>query len=244
MSKLLARVKAALFPNRCAYCGSVIPEGALCCARCDRELPRIRGKVCAKCGREKEFCSCAGREQYFISAAAPFYYEGKVRSAISRFKFQSGTSLCDAFAGEMKLAVEKRFPDVRFDLIVTVPLTAKSAARRGYDQCDLIARRLSELTGIEYLPCAIKKIYETGKQHEMRGIFRRGNLAGVFDVTSPGAVEGKNILLIDDISTSGETLGECAKMLWLCSAGSIYCATVALTKSKKKQQKGENRDGN
>ena len=65
---------------------------------------------------------------------------------------------------------------------------------------------------------------------------RKGNLTGVFDVADPGLVEGKRILLCDDISTSGETLNECAKMLWLCGAEEISCVCFALTKSVKKRQ--------
>ena len=62
----------------------------------------------------------------------------------------------------------------------------------------------------------------------------KGNLTGVFDVTNPELVRDKTILLCDDISTSGETLNECSKMLWLNDAKAVYCVALALTKPKKK----------
>ena len=77
------------------------------------------------------------------------------------------------------------------------------------------------------------KIYETDKQHGLKHYLRKGNLTGVFDVKNPDDVAGKTILLCDDISTTGETLNECAKMLWLYGAKEIYCISVALTKAKK-----------
>ena len=67
-------------------------------------------------------------------------------------------------------------------------------------------------------------------------MLRKGNLTGVFDINEPALVEGKNVLLCDDVSTSGETLNECAKMLWLYGAKNIYCITLALTENKKERR--------
>ena len=80
------------------------------------------------------------------------------------------------------------------------------------------------------------KLYETRPQHGISYLFRKGNLTGVFDVGNPDAVRGKKILLCDDISTSGETFNECAKMLWLNGAEKVCCICLALTKSKKKDK--------
>ena len=77
-----------------------------------------------------------------------------------------------------------------------------------------------------------EKIYETEKQHGLNYYLRRGNLTGVFDSDSPGEIKDKTILLCDDISTSGETLNKCAKMLWLYGAKDVYCITLALTKMR------------
>ena len=119
-------------------------------------------------------------------------------------------------------------------------MTKRAVGKRGYNQCTLLAKEAAKLTGSEYIPAVIKKIYETDTQHRLSAIRRRGNLAGVFDVGEPGLVNGKTILLVDDISTSGETFNECAKMLWLYGADSVYCAALALTKSKSKT--GENKN--
>ena len=112
-------------------------------------------------------------------------------------------------------------------------LTSKSRKERGYNQCELLAENISKNLGIEFRKNVIQKVFETKKQHRITPALRRGNLVGAFDVASPSDVEGKIILLCDDICTTGETLNECSKMLWLYGAKEIYCVSLALTFSKK-----------
>lgn len=233
MKKRLERGIFAILPRRCAYCGKVIAADKLSCEKCAADLPRIEGTVCSGCGRAKDECSCRGAERYYTALAAPFYFEGNVRKGIHAFKFRNGRRNREAYCIEMKACIESRFPGVRFDYVISVPMTKKRLRERGYDQSGALAAGLAEMLASEYYPDAVKKIYETEKQHGLSYIFRKGNLAGVFDVTDPSRIQGKTVLLCDDVSTSGETLDECAKMLWLGGAEKIYCAAVALTKMKK-----------
>ncbi len=207
------------------------------CADCEKNLPRISGVSCRKCGREKDKCSCKGAEKYFDSIAAPFYFCGCVRKGIHAFKFRKSLRNNEAYAEEMAKTVSEKFGDITFDFITEVPMTRKSIRQRGYNQCFWLAKGLSEKLGIEHKPDTLVKLYETGKQHVISFYLRKGNLTGVFDVGNPDEIEGKTILLCDDISTSGETLNECAKMLWLYGAKEIYCVTVALTLSDKIKKK-------
>ena len=112
-------------------------------------------------------------------------------------------------------------------------MTKKSQKDRGYNQCELLAKGISENTGINYKNGVLVKLYETDKQHGLKLFMRKGNLSGVFDVKNPSEVEGKTVLICDDISTTGETLNECAKMLWLYGAAEIYGISLALTKREK-----------
>jgi len=236
MKKKRLSFLASIFPNRCAYCGARVPDDSLVCDDCAANLPRIEGPVCPKCGRGKKDCDCKDRENYYDGIAAPFYFEGAVRKGIHTFKFRNYTPGAREFAREIYKTVGKRFEGVEFDFITEVPVTEKSRRTRGYNQCILIAEELSEISGIPYEQGVLKKIYETDAQHGLPAFLRRGNLAGVFDVTEPEKVKGKTVLICDDISTSGETLNECSKMLWLYGAKQIYCVSVALTKAKKKPE--------
>lgn len=232
MNGYLKAFLKSVFPQRCAYCGKVISVDSLVCDSCEKELPRIKGKICRNCGREDEYCSCKG-ERYFVSQAAPFYYTGVVRNGLHRFKFRKGQQNSEAFCKEMAKTVTERYGNISFDCLVAVPMTKKSVRKRGYNQIDILCRGLEKSLGIKYENNALIKLYETGKQHGISRILRKGNLTGVFDVTDPEIVSGKTVLLCDDISTSGETLNECAKMLWLNGAKDVYCISVALTKNLK-----------
>lgn len=225
---------SSLFPKRCAFCGKRIPGDRRICDECKASLPRIEGEICPWCGRGKQVCACRRAEKYYDGIAAPFYFEGNVRKGIHAYKFSKARGNSDALAFEMAKAVKERFPGVEFDYITQAPMTESDIKARGYDQCAILAEKISGICNIEYNPGVIKKLYKTEKQHGLNIYLRRGNLTGVFDVTNPDDVRGKTILLCDDISTSGETLNECAKMLWLNDARAVYCITAALTKSKKK----------
>lgn len=236
MKRFFKALAKSLFPQRCAYCGRVVSAGELECEDCRVRLLRIKGEICYFCGRETEKCSCRG-ERYFDSQAAPFYYDGIVRKGLHIFKFRNGQQNAQAYCLEMAKTVKERYPDKKFDFILPVPMTKKSIRKRGYNQVEILAKGVAEHLGIEYRSGVLEKLYETEKQHGISYLLRKGNLTGVFGVTDTQSVCGKSILLCDDISTSGETFNECAKMLWLAEAKDICCISLALTKSAKKKKK-------
>ncbi len=224
---------SALFPQRCAYCGKVVSSEKLMCDECAEHLPRVSGTVCFKCGREKTLCSCKGAEMYYTRLVAPFYFKGNVRSGIHAFKFRNFPQNAKAYSAEMVKTIKERLSGVEFDFVTEVPMTKSSRKKRSYNQGELLAEGISKELGIEHKSNVLVKLYETDKQHNLSFYLRRGNLTGVFDVADSSAVNGKTVLLVDDISTSGETLNECAKMLWLYGAKEIYCITVAVTPAHK-----------
>ncbi len=237
MIKFIKNILATVFPQRCAYCTEAIPSDTLVCSRCEKDLPRIKGTICHKCGREKDACSCKNAEMYYNGVCAPFYFTDNVRKGVHFFKFRDYPQNAEAYSIEMAKTIKERYSHISFDFITEVPMTEKAVDDRGYNQCSLLAEKISNITGIEYKPDVLKKIYGTDKQHDISFYLRKGNLTGVYDVTDPEEVRGKTVLLVDDISTTGETLNECAKMLWLHDAKETYCIAVALTKSDKKKKR-------
>lgn len=235
MNRFLKALSKAFFPQRCAYCGDVIAYDELMCDECRETLPRIKGEVCVKCGVNKEKCTCKKAEKYYERVIAPFYFKDKVRKGLHSFKFRRCPDNAESYCEEMARVIKERYSEIEFDFITGVPLTDKSIKKRGYNQCSLLAKGISELTGIEYKENILKKIYETNNQHDLSSSLRKGNLIGVFDVENPLEVKDKVILICDDVSTSGETFNECAKMLWLYGAKEIYCVSVAITLKGKKQ---------
>ncbi len=235
MNRFIDTVFSALFPHRCAYCGRVVPSDKFVCDECKKNLPRIVDPICEKCGRGKDKCICKKAQKYFKSIVAPFYYSGIVRDGVHAFKFRHRIANAEEYGSEMSNTVIERYRDISFDFITTVPLTDKSRRERGYNQCELLAENISKKLGVEFRKNVIVKIFDTHKQHRISPALRRGNLIGAFDVLVPSDVEGKVILLCDDICTTGETLNECSKMLWLYGAKEIYCVSLALTLPKNKK---------
>lgn len=226
----------SLLPKRCAYCGRVVTADVHMCTDCKGKVSRIEDEICKYCGREKKLCSCKKSANYYSAIAAPFYFEGVVRKGMHAFKFRKSPRNAEAYADEMAKTIRKRFENVSFDYITEVPMTRKRIRKRGYNQCALLSKEISDITGIKYRESVLRKLYETGNQHGLSYYLRKGNLTGVFDAVNPDDVKDKIILLCDDISTSGETFNECAKMLWLHGAKEVYCIAAALTKPMKKHK--------
>lgn len=227
---------ASVFPQRCVFCGKLIAGDIKICDSCRKSVSRIEGEICPKCGRGKKDCDCRGRENYFDGIIAPYYYEGTVRKGIHRYKFGNIASNSEFFAAEMLKSINERYRDINFDFITEVPMTDKAIKKRGYNQSSLLCKEIASGGDITYNCNVLYKLYETKKQHTLNYYARKGNLTGVYDVKNPDSVKDKTILLVDDISTTGETLNECSKMLWLYDAKAVYCVTIALTKPKKRKK--------
>lgn len=209
-----------LFPSnyKCMFCGKDIDSesGAVYCEDCTREMPFNRGKRCKICdatvGDDDEVCDhCKDYHKTFDRAYAPMIYEGRVRSLVLKFKNDNGKYLAPKFA---KLIFDyiKAF-DLKFDIIVPVPLSEKSLKRRRYNQSALIARELSKLCNTPCSETALTKVKETRHQKELGFSDRQRNLHGAFKVTNKKEIFGKNVLIVDDIITTCATVNECSKAL-------------------------------
>lgn len=115
-----------------------------------------------------------------------------------------------------------------FDLITFVPMHPIPLKKRGYNQSELLANELSKLMGI---PCVstLTKIKNTKPQHSLTAKKRRKNLKGAFRIVDKKNVSGRCVLIIDDVVTTGTTLGECAKTIQKGNPALICCATVLST---------------
>lgn len=217
-----------LFPVRCAVCGEPIEKGEDLCEDCGSVLIRMSDKTCKRCGREIPYCFCEGNKKDFDRLAAPFYYEGVAREAVLRLKHRKGFSTADFFAREMKRVFEREYLEEDFNLMCSVPVTSGQIKSRGFNQSGVIAGRLSELLDVEYRPEALRKLFDNRTQHFLSSFERTGNVFGVYEADY-SVVWGKNILLVDDIVTTGATSGECATMLKLRGAKRVcvICAAVS-----------------
>lgn len=231
-SDALKYLRCMIYPNKCIFCGEIMPPEKNICDTCFENLPWIHGEICGECGSLKEDCQCEKRHgSYYEGVASVFYYSDSVRDCIRRFKFQGEKYIYPELGNLMTECLRKRFSGIDFDYVTYVPIDKKRRRQRGYNQSELLARRISEKTGIPFGENLIKKIYRTHIQHECDMLERKGNLLGAFDIDPSFSVEGRTILLVDDIRTSGATLSECGKMLYLYGADKVFCLTAATVNS-------------
>jgi ComF family protein len=209
-----------LFPPRCAFCGKVTDEAEDgICPKCRNELPRS--------GREKR------KADFVRSVTAPLYYEGTVREALLRYKFHYTPVRGRVFGrmiGEELLLRE----ETDFDVLTWVPLSDKRRRRRGYDQARILAEAAAEVLGTQAVPL-LKKVRNAPPQSGIRTPeARRANVSGCYIVPDPSLAEGKRILVVDDIITTGATVSECARMLMLSGAEEVRAASLAVRRHEKR----------
>lgn len=233
MNSFLQAIKGVMWPQRCIFCGDVMfenPENT--CESCKENLPYVEGNICFNCGREKKECTCNSSVKYYDKVIAPFYYEKDVRRCIHSIKFKYHDEYIKPLSEHMYKTFLQRYADEEFDFITYVPLYKKDLKSRSFNQSEILAKCLSEKTGIPVRKDLIKKIYPTKKQSKSDMIERYGNVLGVFDIDRDEDLTGMRVLLVDDIETTGATLSECGKMLFLAGAQKVCCISAAVTKKK------------
>lgn len=207
-----------LYPRHCACCRVLIPPSRLICDHCLAALPRTV--------ESSFFQDFRGRRYEFDTCAAPFYYEGVVRSGLHQLKFGQHRQSTDFFAVEMADTVGRQF-DLVFDRVVCVPLSRRAHKARGFNQSELLASGLARRLDIPFDRRLLVKLYDITQQHGLKGSQRWGNVFGAFETTRP--LGGQCVLLVDDVCTTGATLNECAKMLRLAGAKSVFCIVAAMS---------------
>ncbi|MCR5653984.1 MAG: ComF family protein [Ruminococcus sp.] len=210
MSKFKKLVAAAFFPEHCPYCGDVVSVGKCACEKCGREFPETI--------RE---CSAVGG----YLCTAPFSYTGIFAESVKSFKFRGHREYAEKLAEQINRAVSEAYKDISFDYITCVPMHKNQLKERGYNQSKLLGKKLSEITDIPYRDLLIKH-KENLPQHTLSGLEKRDNVKGVYKALNTDIIKGHNILVIDDIITTGHTLGECCRILRKAGAKKICCATV------------------
>lgn len=218
-----------LMPKRCTFCSKVIgflPE----CDSCSSQLVKLKRYTGSEINLQPL------QAENIKAAYAPFIYSGCVRDGILSMKFNNSADKAKDFAFFMAQALKTCNVYEKFDIIIAVPSSKGAMRRRGYDVPHLLAKELSKLTKIPYLKGALSKQFETAKQATLSAQQRKANIIGAFEQKQGLDLSDKNVLLIDDIITTGSTLNECAKVLLFANAKSVYAACIAETLSDSKKE--------
>ena len=218
--KLLQLLSAWLYPEKCVLCGKL--------------LQKQETDLCHRCRVEAPECPVnRSKYPYLNSWIALWYYEDMVRRSLLHYKFYGKRFYANTYARllGMKLLREEK---TDFDVLTWIPVSRKRKRQRGFDQVQLLADKLGRELGVEPMP-VLKKIRNNAVQSGIAGqAERRANVLGVYQVIDPEKIEGKRILLLDDILTTGATAGECARVLLTAGAKEVHLAVIAAARQHKK----------
>jgi len=227
-----------LLPPLCHICRTFIPDAGTLhiCPACRDSLPLVAAPLCPVCGipfagtGDNHRCgACLTHPPHFDLARAPFLYEGAIRELIHTFKYNRQTHLRAPLA---RLTLERLggfLAEQQPHLIVPVPLHRSRLRQRGFNQAVLLGQVLSRQLALPIRPDVLIRNRRTEPQIELASAERRQNVKGAFSVSRPDSVTGKRILLLDDVMTTGSTMGECAKELKKAGAELVIAATIART---------------
>lgn len=214
MGRLISGLLDLLFPPKCAFCRRLVKSDKnLLCPACRANLPYTED-------------GGAQHGDFFRLCISALYYEDTVRQALLRYKFQGSSGYAGTFGRLLADCIRANLRG-QYDLISWVPLSRERLRERGYDQAMLLA----QAAALELQDVAVSTLDKVRNAEKQSGVGsaekRRANISGAYRVSDAELIQGRCILLIDDIVTTGATLSECARTLLEGGASQVVCATVA-----------------
>jgi len=239
-----------VFPPKCFKCGFPLSgsESESICLSCSKQIVLIKPPFCEVCGKpfyfqydlptENSYCcgSCRTETHDFDKARSLGKYEGIFKEALINYKYKGRRELLkDIIKFFFQTQNNNCFIPLKrttdktdgMDFILYVPLHKKKLRTRGFDQAFLIAKEISKLSNIPLKRDLLFKKKETTSQAALKRQIRINNLKGAFAVRDSNSLEEKNILLVDDVITTGATVNECSKILKQNGANRIEVFSLA-----------------
>jgi competence protein ComFC len=228
-------IASLVYPPSCTICSASVGLWEYLCPDCEAKLSRIVPPFCAKCSEPFDgaitttfsCANCAHRALYFDAAICAYRSRGIARHVILNFKYGKQIHLRH-LVGRWLIAAfdDPRLRERRFDAIVPVPLHPARQRERGFNQAALLAERLGPHLGVAVRP-VLQRVRHTTTQTAFDRAERIQNLRNAFRLRKKADVRKLDVLLIDDVLTTGSTLSECARVLKQHGARSVYAATAA-----------------
>jgi competence protein ComFC len=207
-------------PSVCLGCER---EGAVLCVECTNAAVLTQAAVCFRCGRESvggRACGDCAALTPLLGVAVGAYYEGAVKELILKLKFYRLRAAAEAATGLVLAALPE---DLHVDIVTAVPISPTRYRERGYNQAELVARRLAKRLGLPYSNLLGRET----SAHQM-GLDRTSRLAQIKGSFYPlREIGGRRVLVVDDVVTTGATLTECAEVLTAAGADEVWGAAVA-----------------
>lgn len=218
---------ALFYPRTCLACSrALLRNEEVLCRSCETDLPQTNHISDPHNVLLKRF---TGRIP--LQGAAAFYQfrkDGPVQELLHNLKYKGrqeiGKAVGEAFAARMK---EPNSIITGIDLVVPVPLHWKKERKRGYNQCSAFAQSLAEGLGVKSTLTALERIHENISQTTQSRFDRYGNVAEIFAVKDEAQLQGKHVLLVDDVVTTGATAEACLQTILKVKDTKVSFAAIA-----------------
>lgn len=230
---MIDRILNLIYPPRCILCERVISStDNYICHHCSGIIHTIEGLRCKKCSRsiqKGELCStCLNEEHDFEFGKVLYDYDDTIKEALYRFKYNGDKNYAQYFGKQIYYKYSDIINDM--DLMIPVPVHRKKLKSRGYNQSKEIIKVVSELSGIPYVDGVLIRKHDTRPQNKLSIKSRKNNLKDAFDIDAKfDDNKYKNILLIDDIYTTGSTINSCARVIKQNHDVKVYFIAVAIS---------------
>ena len=235
LSHLAEAAFACLTPPRCRACHAALfgRKNPFLCRSCAESVFWIGPGACRGCGfpsgphaiHGRDCFRCGGNRLNLTGAISVARYRGGARGLVLSFKFGGETELAAPLAGLMAERLRHAEFAGSFDLILPVALHPARRRLRGFDQAQLLAENIARSCGVPTADGVLRRTQHTRPQATLRREARLENMAGAFAVD--GGLEGKRVLLVDDVMTTGATMAECARACREAGARRVYALTFA-----------------
>jgi len=228
-TKLIKGIWKALdwvYPPVCAVCGM---PGHPLCSDCKNKIHFVSGKVCSICGASinhyAALCTaCKSQKPVIDGVRSLALYGGVIRECIHSLKYENNRAFGKYFAELLHPIIIREAWSI--DAVIPVPLSKERLRERGYNQAAAVAHPLGVFLDVPYQPFGLEQVRDTRSQVGLSAEERRMNVVNAFKANM-ALVSEKNILLVDDVMTTGATIESCAKALKDANSGKVFCATIA-----------------
>lgn len=220
-----------LYPQTCYFCGKIC-AGSMC-NDCAGKVEYIEEPRCKKCGKpiryaENEYChDCTEHHFSYEQGKSIWLHKDPVRWSVYQFKYHNRRIFAEFYAEEWCRLYGHHIREWGIDIIIPIPLHRKRRRKRGYNQAEILAVELGKRCNVEVNKKAVIRATNTRPQKELNDKARKKNVRSAFQVTKYWQ-KMKNVLLIDDIYTTGNTIDSVAQLLKEKGAEKVYFLTISI----------------
>ncbi|SEU05503.1 ComF family protein [Lacrimispora sphenoides] len=223
-----------LFPRRCPVCDEIVmPKGGLICPECVKKLSFVKNPVCKRCGKEVistdiEYCfDCVRHKRTFEYGRALLNYDETAGSSMAKIKYKNKREYLDFYEEAIYARYGKLIRRMEADVLVPVPVHPSRKKERGFNQAEILARRIGEHLGLAVCPSMLVRNKKTMPQ---KGLDPAGRLKNLEEAFSAGnMIEGvEGVILVDDIYTTGSTIEACTRALKKAGIKRVYFLAICI----------------